>query len=66
MPSLCLDHFGEGTVTTPSSSVFISDSLEFNVSLVFVSLLEKNLSLKRGSRSVATVSVVFVPITSVQ
>ena len=41
MPSLCLDHFKEGTVATPSSSLFISDSLEFTASIVLVSLLEK-------------------------
>ena len=66
IPSLCLDRFGEGTIATSSSSLFISDSLEFNASivLVFVSLLEKNLSLKRESRSVATVNVVFVSMFS--
>ena len=43
LTSLCLDRFGEGTSVTLSSSVFISDSLEFNASkvLIFVSFLEK-------------------------
>ena len=43
LTSLCHDRFMEGTSAIPSSSVFISDSLEFNTSkvLTFVSLLEK-------------------------
>ena len=64
MPSLCLGCFGAVTGAMPSSSVFISSNLELITSkvLVFVSLLEKNLSLKRGSRNVAIVSKVFVSI----
>ena len=55
IPLVCFDCFGGGTIETPSSLV-ISDNLEFMVSTAVarVSLLQKNLSLKCGSRRVAT------------
>ena len=60
MPSVCLDRFGGGTIETPSSFV-ISDNFKFMAStaVAHVSLLEKNLSLKRGSRRVAMDNIVF-------